>query len=216
MTAAHTFVFADLAGFTALTEAHGDEHAADVAAELVLSARPLIAEHGGEMVKTLGDALLIRFGDAGAAVRAARDLVCSLSRRERSLGVRVGMHTGTAVQRGDDWFGSAVNVAARVAGVARAGEVVLSAATYAAAGDALDVRPLGHRDLKNVATAVELYALGLDEHLPAGRVFDPVCHMSLDAAAAAHRLKHEGREHAFCSAECQDMFRRAPGLYAPR
>lgn len=216
VTAEHTFVFADLAGFTALTEAHGDEYAADTAAELVGSARPLIADHGGEEVKALGDALLMRFGDAGAALHAAKDLVCALSRRERSLGLRVGAHTGTAVERQGDWFGTAVNVAARVAAVARAGEVVFTAPTRAAAEGLGEHRPLGPHALRNVAAPVELYVLVLDEHLPAGRVHDPVCHMSLDAATVTHRLAYGDGDYAFCSADCREMFERAPDLYAER
>lgn len=214
MSAEHTFVFADLAGFTALTEAHGDEHAADVAEELVRSARPLIAAHGGEEVKALGDALLLRFDDADAAMQAARDLVCTLSRRERSLGLRVGMHTGTAVQRGGDWFGATVNVAARVAGVARAGEVVFTAATRAATDGVMEHLPLGPRRFKNVSASMELYALALDEHLPAGRALDPVCHMSIEEASARHQLDHEGTRYVFCSDECVETFSRAPDLYA--
>ena len=56
----HTFVFADLAGYTALTEAHGDEHAADAAAEFCGAVRVLLPEHNTEEVKAIGDARLLR------------------------------------------------------------------------------------------------------------------------------------------------------------
>ena len=59
----HTFLFADLAGFTALTEAHGDRQAADVAAEFSAAVRRLLSSHQAEEVKTIGDALMIRGGD---------------------------------------------------------------------------------------------------------------------------------------------------------
>lgn len=184
----HTFIFADLAGYTALTEAHGEEYAADAAAEFVRAARPLIAAHGAEEVKALGDALLIRSSDARDAVRLARELVCELGRRERALGTRVAMHTGTAVERDGDWFGSAVNVAARVADGAKAGEVLLTAATWSAAGEGLQVRARGARRFRNVAEPVELYVLDLDGHLPMGRVVDPVCRMMLDQTGVEHHL----------------------------
>src|SRR6266511_927086 len=112
---AQTFLFADLAGYTALTEAMGDESAADAAAEFCEYVRGLLAAHGAEEVKAIGDAVLLRVPDAASAARLAERIVCDYGARHRALGVAVGMHTGTAVQRGDDWFGSAVNVAARVA-----------------------------------------------------------------------------------------------------
>lgn len=58
-----TFLFADLAGFTALTEAHGDEHAADLAAEFCHTVRELLPERG-ELVKMIGDAAMVRSDDA--------------------------------------------------------------------------------------------------------------------------------------------------------
>ena len=116
-----TFIFADLAGFTALTEAHGDELAADLVGEFCAQARPLIDQHEGEWIKAIGDALMIRVPDAAEAVRLALRLTHDVGGRHGFPGVRVGLHTGPAVQRGRDWFGATVNLAARVSNVAVAG-----------------------------------------------------------------------------------------------
>lgn len=126
---AATFVFADLAGYTALTEAHGDEHAADVAEAFCERMRALLSDYDAQEVKTVGDALLVRVPDADQAIHLAARLVSDSGVKDRSLGVRVGMHTGTAVQRGEDWFGTAVNVASRVADAARPGELLMTLAT---------------------------------------------------------------------------------------
>jgi adenylate cyclase len=123
-----TFVFADLASYTAPTEVHGDEFAADTAAEFRAAAHRLLAEARGEEVKALGDGLMLRVPDATAAIRFGARLVAR-NLRHRALGVRVGMHSGPAVQRGSDWFGKTINVAARVAALAKAGEVLVTAAT---------------------------------------------------------------------------------------
>src|SRR5207248_4586217 len=56
----HTFLFADLAGFTALSEAHGDREAANVAAEFATAVRPLLPSRRAQEIKTIGDALMIR------------------------------------------------------------------------------------------------------------------------------------------------------------
>jgi adenylate cyclase len=70
-----TFIFADLAGFTALTEAHGDEDAADLAADFFQSVRTLLPEYGATEIKAMGDELMIRAEDAGAAIRLALCIV---------------------------------------------------------------------------------------------------------------------------------------------
>ena len=110
-----TFVFADLAGYSALTEAHGDEEAADAAADFFDTVRSLLPEHDAEEVKVIGDAVLLRVPDAAKAAGLGERIVFDHGMRHRALGVRVGMHTGTAIRRGGDWFGSAVNIASRVA-----------------------------------------------------------------------------------------------------
>lgn len=215
-----TFVLADLAGYTALTEAHGDERAADMAGEFCAAARRLIAEYGAEEVKTIGDAILLRVPDAGDAVHLAARLVNDFGARDRSLGVRVGMQTGTAVRRGDDWFGSAINVASRVADFASAGDVVLTAQTRDAAGRAVAPGQLaarGRHELKNVRDSVELFAL-----VPEGRSgisrfpVDPVCRMAVDRAQSVCTRVYAGLEYHFCSPNCSDAFQREPSRYASR
>ena len=65
----HTFLFADLAGFTALTEAHGDEDAAKLAMEFCDSVRELPPDFGAEEVRTIGDAVMLRCDDPRTSVR---------------------------------------------------------------------------------------------------------------------------------------------------
>ncbi len=92
----HTFLFADLAGFTALTEVHGDAEAADLAAGFFDDARALLAQHGAEEVKTLGDALMIRCDEARDAIALGVRIVREVGARHGFPSVRVGLHTGPA------------------------------------------------------------------------------------------------------------------------
>jgi adenylate cyclase len=131
---APTFVFADLAGYTALTEDRGDEAAARVAREFRRTMCALSREHGAWQVKSMGDGVMIWSPDAGQAVALAAQTVEDVGTRPDLLPVRVGVHTGPAVMRGCDWYGSAVNVAARLADQAEPNEALISAATRAAVG----------------------------------------------------------------------------------
>jgi class 3 adenylate cyclase len=97
-----TFLFADLAGFTAMTEAHGDVAAADAVAEFFAIVARLLGEHGAEQVKTLGDAVMARVDDAADAVQLGVRVIEDVSERHGALGVRVGLNTGPAVERDGD------------------------------------------------------------------------------------------------------------------
>jgi adenylate cyclase len=126
---APTFVFADLVGYTALTEACGDETAARVAREFRRTISGLSRQHGAWQVKSMGDGAMIWSPDAAQAVALAARLVEEVGIRSDLLPVRVGVHTGPVVMLGGDWYGSSVNVAARLAGEATANEALISWAT---------------------------------------------------------------------------------------
>jgi adenylate cyclase len=158
---APTFVFADLAGYTALTEERGDEAAADVAREFCRVTCALSREHGATQVKSMGDGAMIWAPDPADAIALAAHAVADVGTRSDLLPVRVGVHTGPAVMRGCDWYGGAVNVAARLARQAEPNEALVSAATRAAAGHRLaaaldDRREVALRGVRDVVAAWRL------------------------------------------------------------
>lgn len=213
----NTFLFADLAGFTALTEAHGDEDAADLAGEFFGRVEELLPEYGAEQVKTIGDAVMIRADDPAKGIALALRIVRELGTRHGFPGVRVGIHTGPAVERGGDWFGTAVNTAARVSGLAAGGEVLLTAAAREAAGEVegIELQDRGRHELRNLSEPVHAYApVRSGERTREGLPVDPVCRMAVDPARSAGRLEYEGVEYHFCSLHCAAQFASAPERYA--
>ena len=216
----HTFLFADLAGFTALTEAHGDELAADLVSEFCARVRALLPEHEAEEVKAIGDALMLRTGDALAGVRLARRLVDEVGGRHGFPGIRVGVHTGPAVERERDWFGATVNVASRVSDLADADEVLITRATFEAVGDPppdLRVTPRGSHRLRNVREPVEVFLAAASSSTDVvDRAIDPVCRMAVDTRAS-HPSRQFGRQtYWFCSDACAEAFRADPEQYVGR
>jgi class 3 adenylate cyclase len=157
----HTFLFADLVGYTALTAVQGDDAAADLAIRFGDSAAELAEHHGAEVVKQIGDAVMLRGSDAGEMVDLGLHMHLELERTSGFPPIHVGLHTGTAISHRGDWFGSAVNIAARVAAAARAGEVLVTEATVAAARAVAgtELHHLGPQMLKNVLSPVHLYAV---------------------------------------------------------
>ena len=157
---------------------------------------------------------MIRVPDASDAVRLGLRLAHEIGGRHAFPGVRVGLHTGPAVQREHDWFGTSVNTAARVSGAAVAGEVLVTEATRAAAAGALaevGFLPRGPTKFKNLSEPIEIYSVTAGgETAPTRLAVDPVCQMAVDPDQAAARRSHGGREYLFCSEACAARFDQAP------
>ena len=155
----HTFLFADLVGFTALAELEGDDRALEVALALQHRVAGLLGDHGAEQVKAIGDGLMIRCDRPASAVQLGLRLVDELAREVGFPPVRVGIHTGPALANDGDWYGRTVNVAARLCAVAPGGEVMVSETTRREAGELADV-DWGQRELhwlRNVSQPIGAY-----------------------------------------------------------
>ena len=126
-------LFADVSGSTALYETLGDRSALKTVESVLEVLRGAVAESDGRVVKTLGDEIMAVFPSGAAAAQAAtrmQERVGALSGPgDRRLGVRIGFHVGRVLEEGGDVFGDAVNVAARMAGLAKSGQIVTTAAT---------------------------------------------------------------------------------------
>ena len=158
-----TFLFTDLEGSTRLWEDYPDAMR-DALARHDEILREAIGAHGGHVVKATGDGFHAAFRTAHDALGAAVDVQRSLSVEEwaetGALRVRMGIHTGESQERDGDYFGSAVNRAARVMAVAHGGQILCSRATIEVVGDAFSVRSLGEHRLRDLAAPQELFQVG--------------------------------------------------------
>lgn len=178
-----TVLFADLAGFTRISSQLDPEAVRDFANTCLAPLREAVERHGGIVVKYLGDALMAVFGvpradesDARRAVRAGLDMCRAMEALSAELapryggpiGVRVGINTGQvmvggvgAATRVLDVMGGAVNLASRIEGAAKPGEVLVGPATYRLSERELAFEPLGSLSFKGVPTPTAVYrALG--------------------------------------------------------
>ena len=127
-----TFLFTDVEGSTAAWEQHPDAmRAALVAHDELL--RSTISTHGGYVFSTGGDGFAVAFARAEHAIRVAVESQAALARASwpdgLALRVRMGIHSGETDERGGDYFGPAVNRAARVTDAANGAQILVSAAT---------------------------------------------------------------------------------------
>ena len=214
MTAAeHTFAMVDLAGFTALTEIHGDAEAADIATRFAEMARDNLAK-GDVLVKTIGDAVLLASPDPSSGIALVTRLLADCAALDKFLAARSGMHHGPAAERAGDYFGNAVNLTARLAGHARGGQVLATTRVARAAQDSgVMTVNLGPAQFKNLINAIEIHALELGPDPHVTQSVDPVCRMLLEATTATGRLRHRDVDYYFCSLPCANAFAADPNRY---
>jgi adenylate cyclase len=153
--------FLDITGYTRLTSERGDQAAAALAGELTTLVQRSAAKHGGRPVKWLGDGVMLWFRDPGPAVGAALEMASAVA-ESGFPPAHVGIHAGPVVMRDGDYYGQTVNLASRIAGFARAGEVVVSEVVAASAGgQPVDFTDLGDVELKGVSEPIRLFAARL-------------------------------------------------------
>lgn len=160
-------LFTDLVGFTEYTDAVGDQAAVELLDRQSALAGEVMERQGdGRIVKELGDGLMIWFDSAEAGLAGSVELMARIdeARADGSfpLAVRMGLHHGEAVPRGDDIVGQTVNIAARVSALAGPGELLVSDEVIAACAglaDGLSLRPVGPVSVKGVQDPVWLQRL---------------------------------------------------------
>jgi class 3 adenylate cyclase/YHS domain-containing protein len=209
-----TFGFVDLAGFTALTDAHGDREAVALIDRFEAAANSALTADD-QLVKTIGDAVMLPFDTIMNAITGTAAIFKRCTSEAGFPVLRAGLHHGPAVARGHDWFGATVNLAARVAAQARGGQLLATAQVAQTASKAgITVTALGLYRLRNVFAPVELFDVSVGAPV-SGTVIDPVCRMQVQVAAAAGTLRHGGTDWWFCSLDCAAAFAAAPDRSAP-
>jgi class 3 adenylate cyclase len=152
-----TFMFTDIVGSTNLAELLGNESWEHLLQWHDQALRALFAGSGGEVVNSTGDGFFVAFDSAREGVECAIAIQRALAEHRRSTGfassVRIGLHAAEANRRGEDYRGMGVHVAARVAALAGAGEIVATAETLAEAGDVATSSPR-EASLKGVTAPV--------------------------------------------------------------
>jgi len=129
----------------------------------------LLAEHGGRLVKTTGDGVLVEFPSVVDAVEWAVAVQAVMAQRnedvpqDRRMLYRIGINLGDILIEGDDILGDGVNVAARLEGIAEPGGICVSSSAYEQVRGkvSVDFTDLGEQRLKNIARPIHAYAVSL-------------------------------------------------------
>lgn len=158
-------LFSDIEESTALNERIGDRAWVRLIERHDKMVGRHVKRHNGYVVKSQGDGFMIAFAQAEEAVLCSIDVQRDLGKRPNGIRVRIGIHVGKSVRRGDDLFGRNVAMAARVAGQAEGGEVLVSVpvrdACQEAAQDVISFDDGRDVELKGFSGTYRLYAVTL-------------------------------------------------------
>jgi len=158
-------LFVDICGSTQLYDTMGDALAAKNVANCLATLGERVRECGGRIIQRVGDELMCLFETADDALNAGRMMQEWMTRQEAlgesTIAVRVGCHFGSVIDREGDLFGDSVNVAARVANMAKGGQVLTTEDTVAALSGPLRerVRVLGRFTIRGKREDVSIYEL---------------------------------------------------------
>ena len=133
-------MFTDISNSSTLATTLGDRRWSQIVNMHFTTLSQLVESHDGQFVKSLGDGTMSLFSSARQALSAAQAIQKALaeSAKEPNLSVRIGLHTGDVVQSEDDFFGSVVNLAARITAAADPGTILVSDVTRAMVGTTPD------------------------------------------------------------------------------
>jgi adenylate cyclase len=144
-----TVGFADMSRFSALANELDDVSLGALVENFENRCTDVVTEHGGRVIKALGDATLFVNADARSATVTALDLIVSVGSQEEMPAIRVGLATGSVLSRLGDIFGPPVNLAARLSHVARSNRVIVDLPTSEALDPAeFDCRRMPARPLR--------------------------------------------------------------------
>lgn len=209
-----TFVIADLSGYSALTEAHGGKSAAEIAqrySQIVMEA--LVPE--SELVERVGDEVLLVALEAADAVQIAIKLHATVETEPFFPSVHIGIHAGTAYHQDGRYYGTELNLTARIAAHARGGQILCSRQIVDRAEKVAGVEYhfLEHVRFKNILDRVAVFQIVAEDHTCESNRIDPVCRMQVWSDTAPARLPFMGKTYYFCSFECAQAFTLHPENY---
>jgi adenylate cyclase len=182
-----TVMFADIVGSTRLYEILGDQIAEELVTKTLKQLSAIVVKNDGEAIKTVGDEVMCRFSQVDQAISAATEMHVFLAEktapsREYKLAIRVGAHHGSTIENDGDLYGDAVNIASRVAALARGGKTMITKYAYEQLPD-----PIKGRCRHFICTTVKGKELPIDVFDVVWEQTDELTSVASNAASTAMR-----------------------------
>ena len=186
----------------------GDHAAADVLRRFSAAVRSGAAQHGGRILKQIGDAFMLCFAQPTDAIEFGLAMDQFVETESQFPALHIGAHYGTVLYREGDYIGATVNLAARVAAAGAAGQFLITEDLRDAVGGLADADfvALPPRRLKGLPDPICLAEVRHRRREGVDRQTDPVCGLLLRRDEVAVRTTWRGTRYAFCCEICRDAF----------
>lgn len=207
-------LIADLAGYTALTEAHGNRSAAEIVTRYLQIVRESL-QSDATLVERVGDEVLIMAPEAVSVILTAIRIREAIEQEPYFPTLHAGIHAGNLLEKDGHFYGSALNLTARVAVHARGGQIICTERVMNVAShfDKILFSPLGLVLFKNVKNPVAIFEVAARTQKDEGNLIDPVCRMQVSQETAPAILSYNENTYYFCSFECAKAFAENPAFY---
>lgn len=209
-----SFLIADLAGYTSLTETHGNLSAANLISRYVEIVNISLKDNT-LLKERVGDEILVVSSHSHSLLDTAIELVHNIEREPEFLSVHIGIHTGDVIEQDGNYFGSALNLCSRISSYSRGGQILCSNDVVKEVGNLnrYQFKKVDDVRFKNVSKLVSVYELLL-KFPKASIAIDPVCKMQIDLLDPPAKSPYNDKTYYFCSFECLEKFINNPNQYA--
>jgi class 3 adenylate cyclase len=205
-----SFLIADLAGYTSLTETHGDVSAMESVNKYVKLIKQCLRKDT-KLIERVGDEVLILSNNIESLLQVSQDLVERVENEPKFPTIHVGLNSGKVVENEGHYYGSTLNLTSRIASYSRGGQILCSKSVVNALKDKEEYNflKLGNVRFKNVSKLVEVFEFIRKTGVRKFSI-DPVCKMQIDAQDPPAKLPYNDSVYYFCSFRCAKIFVNQP------
>ncbi len=207
------FLIADLTGYTALTEAHGDFSAAQIINRYNELVEGVLTKNV-KIYQQVGDEIFLISSNPISLLHYAIKLRDEVEKESHFPSIHTGLHYGTVIKQDEKIFGSVINLTSRIAGYAQGGQILCSRSFKESVKKPdTNFHSLGEKRFKNVMKPVEIFKIKTNTETEERWYTDPVCRMHIPENTAPAKLPFEKKTIYFCSFDCAKKFILNPELY---
>ncbi|MBU2493156.1 MAG: YHS domain-containing protein [Bacteroidetes bacterium] len=201
-----SFLIADLAGYTALTEIHGDQSALELIEKYLTFVQQSLSLNVS-LVERVGDEVLIVSEDSDSLADTALKLLDKIEDELHFPSLHLGLHTGPVIKKNGKYFGHTINLTSRICSYSKGGQILCSQKFINSIKSKFNynLMKIGNVIFKNVREEIVLYSI-VPKINKEYIVVDPVCHMQLDKRSAPIKLTLDRNDFYFCSHDCKEKF----------
>lgn len=208
-----SFLIADLAGYTALTEIHGGFSASDLIHRYIELVEDSIKKDT-RLVERIGDEVLITSDSIGGLIDTSLTLLNTIENEPHFPSVHMGLHSGLVIKRDGKYYGHTLNLTSRICSYARAGQILCSQEIVDTVKNSgkYSFLKLGNIQFKNVTDPLAVFEIVVDSKRESIS-FDPVCKMQIDINKSPAKLVYDGNTYFFCSYRCLKKIIKNPSIF---